>query len=260
MRTTTEFHRDDPAVGVRDLVGTDAETGPQRTGQRDEESAGAAVCRGLLGHRGVWALLAGVPALGGLDPAHLRQHPDSAETEFEGDLLDLRIVGQQVAGHQPGIVRRGWQQVAGAEVTRLQPLAPRHPLRRQQGTLAGQQDHLGDGRWAVRRAHHGDRPVPAEVAGPRGGKGVGGGQFVLRADAEVDADLAAGHLDRRGTGLIHRRGQDGVDGLRFGGCAHACHCGTRGARRWPSLVTIATMRIFRRSLDAVSAIQYGRGL
>ncbi len=77
------------------------------------------MCWRLLGHRAVRALVAREPALGGFQPAQLRQHPDPAEPELERDLLDLRVVRGQVAGYQPRIVRCGRQQVTGAQVTRL---------------------------------------------------------------------------------------------------------------------------------------------
>ncbi len=60
---------------------------------------------------------------------------------------------------------------------------------------------------------------------------MGGRKLAFGPDAQVLADLAAGHLDGGRPRLVHRRGEDGVDGLPFSGCAHTSHCGTRrGAR------------------------------
>jgi len=224
MRAAAVLDRHHPAVGGGELVAADAETGLQGAGQREVETAAATVRRRLLGHRAVRPEVALVPPLGGLGPAEPGEHPHPAEAEFEGDLLDLRIAGVGVAGHQPGVVRRGRQQVAGAEVTRLQPLAPRHPGRRQQRAVTRQQHHLGDARLTTGRPHHGDRPVPADVAGQRGREGVGGGVLALgpypemyahlgaRAAGLGDADVGAGQLHRGRPGLLDR-GSDGlVDG------------------------------------------------
>ncbi len=89
-----------------------------------------------------------LPAVGGGQPAEPGQHLDPAEAQFEGDLFHLRVAGIGVAGNQPRIVRWWRQQVARAQVTRLQPLAPGHPVRRQQRALTRQQHHLGHARLA----------------------------------------------------------------------------------------------------------------
>ena len=56
---------------------------------------------------GLRAVIAVVPPLGGVDPALAGQHPDPAEAELPDDVLDRRVVGEQVAGDQPVVVRRG---------------------------------------------------------------------------------------------------------------------------------------------------------
>ena len=72
------------------------------------------------------------------------------------------VARERDRGHQPLVVRPARQQVADAEVAGADPLAPRHPGRREQGVRAGQQhalahrDHLGP-----RRPGHRDRPAPA---------------------------------------------------------------------------------------------------
>ncbi|MDQ1750055.1 MAG: hypothetical protein QOE71_1111 [Pseudonocardiales bacterium] len=86
------FDRDDPAIGLGHLICAHSETTGQRTGQRQEEPAGAAVGRGLLGHWRVRATQAGVPALGSVEPSESGQHPHPAQAQLEGDFLDLRIV------------------------------------------------------------------------------------------------------------------------------------------------------------------------
>ena len=244
MRAAAVLDRDHPAVGAGELVGAHPEAGLQRAGQGDEEPAGAAVRRRLPGHRAVRSVVGFLPALGSGQPAVPGQHPDPAQAEFEGHLFDLRIARVGVARHQPGVVRRGWQQVAGAQVTRLQPLAPRHPGRRQQRALAGQQHHFGHARRPVRGPHHGDRPEPAHVAGQRGRERRGGRVRTFRPYPEVaadlrlratrlgDADVAGGQLHRGGSRLVHGRGDDLVDGEWFGRCVHTGHCRIRtGAAR-----------------------------
>ena len=236
MRTAAVLDRDHPAVGDGELVGAHAESGLQRARQRDEEPAAAARRGCLLGHRGVRAEVGILPAFGGVQPALPGQHPFPAQAQLEGHLLDLRIARVGVARHQSRIVLRRWQQIAGAQVTRLQPLAPRHPGRSQQRTFAGQQHHLGHPRRRVRCPHHGDRPVPADIAGQPRRERVGGRIRSLRPYPEVtadlglrparfdDADIGAGQLDRRRPGGLHRRGDGLVDGERLGRCLHSGHC------------------------------------
>jgi hypothetical protein len=241
MRAAAVLDRHHVGVGIGELVGAHAEACLQRTRQRDEETAGAAVGRRLLRHCAVRTELRGVPAVGGLQPAVPGQHLHPAQAEFEGHLLELLIAGVGVTRHQPGIVRRRRQQVAGAEVARLQPFAPRHPVRRQQGTVARQQHHLGHPRRPVRRPHQGHRPVPAAVAGQGGGKGMGGHIRGLGPYAEVRADLrlrtpclgdahvGTGQVHRSRPGLLHRPRESLVDGQPFGRCVHvvivaSTHC------------------------------------
>jgi len=109
MRPTAVLDRHHLPVSLDHFVAADPETGLQRTGQRQEEPASAAVARRLLGHRAVRAVAAGVPALSGVQPAEPGQHPDPAQAELEGHLLDLRIVGEQVGRRQPGVIGGGRQ-------------------------------------------------------------------------------------------------------------------------------------------------------
>jgi|GEM_PF-6058459 len=220
VRPAAVLHRDHLPVGLGDLVAAHPEAGLQRAGQRQEEPAGATGSRRLPGHRAVRAVLAGEPPVGGLQPAQPRHHPDPAQAQLEGGLLDLWVVGEQVGRYQPGIVRGARQQVAGAQVAGLQPLAPRHPVRRAQRVLARQQHHLGHRGFGLRRPHHGDRPVPADVAGQRGGEGVGDGKLALRLHAEVLTDLGTGHLHGSGPGQLHRLGGAGVQALRLARIGH----------------------------------------
>ena len=79
-------------------------------------------------------------------------HLLAAQAELEGHGLDRRVVGQRVGRDERGVVRDGRQQVAGAEVAGAHPLVPRHPGRRQQRAVAGQQHDLVDGGRPTARA------------------------------------------------------------------------------------------------------------
>ncbi len=245
MRTTAVLDRDHPAVGTGELIGTDTEGGPQRAGQPDEEAAGPALGRGVLGHLAVRTEVAVLPALGRIQASIPGQHPDPAEAEFETDLLDLRITGVEVARHQPGIIRRGRQQITRAQITRLQPLAPRHPLRGQQRTLAGQQHDLGHARLGLRGADQRHRPVPAEVTRQGTRETVGGGVFGLGPHAQVGADLRAGlagladpdvragQIDGGSSGQIDGGGENRVDDELIYGRGHDAIVPS-GASRYPT--------------------------
>ncbi len=122
---------DDMPVG-RHLVAAHPEHRAQRPGQRQEEAAVAADPLGGLRHLRDGAVVAVVPALRGLGAAPGAHHLAPAQPDLGGGLVDLRVTGGHVAGHQPRVVRRGRQQVAGAQVARPDALIPGHPLRRQQ--------------------------------------------------------------------------------------------------------------------------------
>jgi hypothetical protein len=117
----------------------------------------------------------------------------------------LRIVGQQIRGRQPRVVRGRWQQITRAQITSLEPLAPGHPLSRKQRAPAGKQHDLSDGGLGVRGTGDGDRPEPAEVAGQGGRERVRHHPLGLGADAEVLADLRTGDVGRRGPREVDRR-------------------------------------------------------
>ena len=158
---------------------------------------------GRLGHRGLGAVGL-LPAVGGGVQAVAGQHPGAAHAQLLGDRRDrcrargrgwtagepgddVRVLGlgdarrpcssatggvrrrgvlAGVAGLQAQVLGLGGQQVAGAHVAGAQPLAPRHPLGREQRVGAGQQDRLVE-RDDLRAGGPGDRhgPAPAAVAG-----------------------------------------------------------------------------------------------
>lgn len=202
----------DPAVRGRDLIGADTESGPQRSLDRQEEAAGAAVGGGLLCHRSVGATLPGIPAICRIEAAPAGQHPDPADAEFEGDLGDLRVVRLQVGRHQARIVLLGRHDVARAHVTGAHPLGPRNPLRSEQRVRPGQQDDLGHGRREALRAAHGDRPVPAAIAAQLGGERVRDESFALRAHPQVVTHVSGLAGRRVEPGDIGRRRTCQIDG------------------------------------------------
>ncbi len=161
---------------------------------------------------------------------------------------------------EPVVVVLDGQQVAGSEVLGADPLVPRDPLGRDDGTRAGQQRHLAEGDRCVRVVHGGhdrDGPGPAAVAGLGGREVVGGradggvARDVLGVHPEGLADLAGlvvGRLDRSSPREIDRVTQARWDGpllrgiaaqVRTGGgvgeVVHAPDCAARveGAGRQP---------------------------
>ena len=115
----------------------------------------------------VGTLLAVVPALRGQVAALEREHPRPTEAELVDDRCSL-VVGAlagEVRRHEPQVVLVGREQVAGRQVAGLDPLAPRHPRRGDDGLVAGQQHDLVDGD-GVLAGHVRDRhgPDPAGVA------------------------------------------------------------------------------------------------
>jgi hypothetical protein len=230
MGATAVLDRHHLTVGRGDLVGTDAECRPERPLERNEKAAGSTVSRRLFRHRSVRAAIAGIPPVRGIQPAFARQHPNSTKAELESNLFDLGIVAQEVGRDQPGVIRCGWQEVTGAQVARPEPLAPGQPGRGQHRVRTGQQHDLGHRRLGVRRSTHGDRPVPADIAGQARGKGVRYQPFALGPNAQVFADLVARRLDGGRPGQLDRLGTLRVklelDGAEVGSgfvsrCGHA---------------------------------------
>ena len=185
MRAAAVFEVDDGSVG-RHLVAAHPEHRPQRTGERQEEPAIAADALGGLCHLRAGAVVAVVPALRRLGPAPGTHHRASSQPDLGGGLVDLRVAGGHVTGHQPQVVRQRRQQVAGAQVAGPDPLIPGHPLRGQQRLGPGYQHHLADRRMVGTgvTGHH-DRPLPALIAGQVGEESVGGAGGIFVADAEV---------------------------------------------------------------------------
>ncbi len=184
------------SVGRAELVGADTEGLAERAADRDEEPAGDAGGGCRLGHRclGPEGL---VPAVGGAVQPVAGQDAGAPHAEFLGDggdgtpygyhgaVGDVGVLGLDQFRHlggddrvrrryvlarparlQPQVLGVGGQQVAGAHVARAQPLAPRHPLGREQRILAGKQHRFVEGDvLGAGGARHGDGPAPAPVAG-----------------------------------------------------------------------------------------------
>ncbi|MCW2541036.1 MAG: hypothetical protein JWN95_2761 [Frankiales bacterium] len=203
---------DDPAITVGDFVGTDAECCSQRARQLHHEAARTAVRRGLLGHRSVRAAVAVVPPLGRVVASEPREHPDAADAQFEGDLVDLLIVSVQVTRDQARVVRGRRQQITGAQVAAFDPFVPWHPGRREHRRFAGQQHDLGHRRVVTRHPAHRDRPIPAAVAELLGRESVGHRVFGFGPDTQVFPDGVSTEVNRRRPRKFDRAGADFVEG------------------------------------------------
>ena len=127
MRAAAVFEVDDMAVG-RQLVAAHPEHHAQRTGQRQEETAIAADPFGGLRHLRAGAVVAVVPTLRRLGATPGAHHLATAQPDLGGGLVDLRVAGRQVAGHQPRVVRQRREQVARAQVAGPDALIPGQPL------------------------------------------------------------------------------------------------------------------------------------
>jgi hypothetical protein len=235
---------DHAAVGGRVGVAARPDQRAQGPGQRQPEAAGAARAGRLPSHRRARAEVPVGPAadrlaaaLGGHDP--LAPEPDLPDGH-RGFRVVVGVVVGGVGGHQARIVLGGRQHVADRQVTGPQPLVPRHPRRREQRGVPGQQDDLVEGHGVLAR-HPGqrDRPVPAGVTGlpaveDVGEDSAGGRPAVDGLDLEpaVLADKPGvprglrcglpGALDRGGQHLV------GTGGQRlgpWGWLGHAGHCG-----------------------------------
>ncbi len=247
------------AVGRGVLVGAHAEGLPEGTADRGEETARHAGGRCRLRHGGLGAVRL-LPAVGGGVQPVAGQHPGAAHAEFLGDRRDRtagrghrevgraalgdlgvlrlhqvghllghrgvrrRLVRAGVAGLQTEVLGVGGQEVAGAHVAGAQPLAPRHPLRCEDGVGAGQQDRLVDGDdLGAGGAGDGDGPAPATVAGLPAPEEV-------RDDAVAlgDQPLVLPHDPGRGGLLGGGAGEvDGLGAQTVGGAASRCRCAHR---------------------------------
>ena len=144
--------------------------------------------RRRLGERRLGAAVAVVPALGGEVAALDREGADPAEAEVLGRPARIWALSSASSGSSPkeyvgtsrGSSSLDRQQVAGREVAGLDPLAVGHPVRGDDGLVAGDQHDLVDGDVLLpRRAGHGDRPAPADVAGAGAGEEVGDDPLAL---------------------------------------------------------------------------------
>src|ERR1051325_11795244 len=119
MRAAAVLDMPHAPVGRGDLVAAHPEGGPQRATDLEVEGAGATVLGSASCHVGAWAEVAVLPAGGRLKTGRPGHHPDPAEAELHGDVLDTFVVRLHVRGHESRVVRRGRQQIADTQVTRL---------------------------------------------------------------------------------------------------------------------------------------------
>ena len=109
------------------FVGAHTEHRSQRSGQRQVEPAVAAYPAGGARHRRSRPVVAVVPALRGLAAPPFAEHLAAAKPDLDGGVVDLWVTAGRIAGHQPRVLRRRGEQVAGAQVAGSDPLLPRHP-------------------------------------------------------------------------------------------------------------------------------------
>src|SRR5580692_8274230 len=113
---------------------------------------------------------------------------------------------------EPLVVVRGRQQVADAHVTGTDPVAPRHPVRREERVGARQQQALADRhRLGARSPRDRHCPPPPGVGRVQASEQVRGDAIAICLDAEMLADLTGsrdldgcgpGQVDGGGAGLI----------------------------------------------------------
>ena len=154
-------------------------------------------------------MVAVMPALGGVIATIGAQHPAATEADLEGNLIDRGVAGRHVTGHQPRVVMKRRQQIAGTEVAGADALLPRQPLWGKERRRTRNQHHLTDRRPfgpGVGGNHHG--PLPALITRHGGQEPVGGRGFVLKCDAEVVPDGVAAELDDRLARKIGRSAQE----------------------------------------------------
>ncbi len=228
MRAAAVLHVDDVPVG-RQFIAAHTEHRAERTGQRQEEPAIPADPLGGLRHLRARPVIAVMPALRGPGATPAAHHLTTSEPDLGSGLVDLRVTGRHIAGHQPRVVRQRREQVAGAQVTGLDALIPRQPFRRQQRLGPGYQHHLADRRMVgAGVAGHHDRPLPALVTGQVGEETVGGAGRVFISDAEVVADgVVTAAFDDGSTRQVGRASENGRQfrrPLRRGRIGHIVRC------------------------------------
>ena len=125
----------------------------------------------------------------------------------------------RVAGLQPQVLGLGRQQIAGAQVAGAQPLAPRHPLGREQRVGAGQQHGLVQGDvLGAGGPGDGHRPAPAPVPGLLALEEVGddavpvGDGFEVRRRPCPGAAASSAASRASSTASAHRRSGAGSGG------------------------------------------------
>ena len=179
------------AVGGRVGVGADPERAAQRSGERQQEPAGAAVRGSGAGHVRARAVLAVVPALRGGVAALAAQHRPPAQADLAGDLLHRRVVGREVAGHQRGRRRAGWAAGRRRRGRRAAPApsrapSPGRPARPAPGSSTTSLTVTGAS--SSGRAGQRHRPAPAPVPAVPRGEEVGDGPSSSAPDLQVLAD------------------------------------------------------------------------
>ena len=246
MCAATEFGVHHVTVGG-ELVGAHAEHQTELAAQRNVEAAVATNPPGRARHRRPWPVVAVMPPLCRVPAAPQAKHPTPAEPDLDGHIVDDRVTGRHVPGHQAWVVGRRRQQIARTQIARPDPFLPRHPFRRQQRRRARDEHDFTDGRvlGAGARGHH-DCPLPTAISGQLSEEAVRRRRRVLELGSEVlpHGALAAVFLDRRARrvdGAGQHRLQPGCDvsgprrGHRLGaggalsqvlvrGFGHAVHC------------------------------------
>ena len=231
MRAAAVLLVDNMAVG-RHLVAAHPEHLAQGSGHREQKTTVPAHPLGGPRHRRVGAVVALLPALGGVGAAVGAHHPAPPQADLRGDFVDLRITAVHISGHQARIVAGGGEQVAGPEIAGLNTLFPGHPLGSQQRSGARNQNNFADGdvvRAGVCGNH--DSPLPPLITGEVRAETVGGRRGAFAAHAQVFTD-----------GIGAAAVNDGSAGL-FGGTSEQCsrgighigHAQTVGSRRAHSL-------------------------
>ncbi len=204
---------DDPAVVVGVAVGADAERA--RTAGRRCRTRKPQVVQQVgrrLGERRVGAAVAVVPPLGGEVAALEREGADPAQAEVLGDRRGPAPCRRRRAGRR----RRSTSAPAAGRPPRR--AAGRRARGRRAGSARGRAPTSGatiasspgisttsstvTAFWR-RRAGHGDRPAPADVAGAGAGEEVGDDALALDEVAEVLADVGGVDLvEQRGAGRV----------------------------------------------------------
>ena len=159
-----------------------------------------------------------MPALGGIAAPFEAHDLASSETELERDIVDLRIAGCDIPRHEPGVVRRWGEQIAGCEIAWPNSLIPRHPIRRYERIGTGQQRRFAHGYSVVCRMRgYDDRPLPTAVTGQRRFEVMGRGAAVFSCDADVGADTALLQFDQCTARQVGSIGKDSANLGQFGG-------------------------------------------